>query len=96
MSVLKPRNRLVNFRLSEEEFQAMHDACAKSGARSLSDFARGAVLHAMAEAERGVRSNGDGGHGLLARLESLLSSLESRMAGMTSLNESRIHEHIHN
>ena len=44
MSILKPRNRLVNFRLTDEEFIYLRDACLAQGARSISDFARGAVL----------------------------------------------------
>jgi hypothetical protein len=44
MSILKPRNRLVNFRLTEEEFGYLRDACMAQGARSISDFARSAVL----------------------------------------------------
>ena len=45
MAVTKPRNRLVNFRVSEEEFQNLRDACLSGGARSISDFARSAVLN---------------------------------------------------
>ena len=44
MAVTKPRTRLVNFRLSEEEFRTLREACETGGARSLSDFARTAVL----------------------------------------------------
>ena len=44
MAITKPRTKLVNFRLSEEEFQGLKDATAQFGARSLSDFARAAVL----------------------------------------------------
>ena len=44
MSVTKPRNRLVNFRVSEDEFQSLREACETGGARSISDFARCAVL----------------------------------------------------
>lgn len=44
MSVLRPRNRLVNFRLSEDEFEKLRDCCALYGARSISDFARSSVL----------------------------------------------------
>lgn len=44
MAVTKPRNRLVNFRVSEEEFQSLREACETGGARSISDFARTAVL----------------------------------------------------
>lgn len=44
MPVLNPRTRLVNFRVSEDEFQKLKEGCARSGARSVSDFARSAVL----------------------------------------------------
>jgi hypothetical protein len=48
MPVFKPRNRLVNFRLSEEEFDRLRASCSLNGARSLSDFARAAVLRSVA------------------------------------------------
>lgn len=44
MAVTNPRTKLVNFRLSEEEFDSLKDACGTLGARSVSDFARSAVL----------------------------------------------------
>jgi hypothetical protein len=44
MAVTNPRTKLVNFRLSEEEFDSLIDACGTLGARSVSDFARSAVL----------------------------------------------------
>jgi hypothetical protein len=44
MSVLRPRNRLVNFRLSEDEFEKLKASCEAFGARSISDFARSSVL----------------------------------------------------
>lgn len=44
MSVIRPRNRLVNFRLSEDEFDRLRNSCAEYGARSISDFARSSVL----------------------------------------------------
>lgn len=40
MAVLKPRNRLVYFRVSEEEFQLFSGMCEIEGARSISDLAR--------------------------------------------------------
>jgi len=43
MSVLRPRKRLVYFRLSEDEFQRAASLCEASGARSISDLARLAV-----------------------------------------------------
>ncbi len=78
MSVLKPRNRLVNFRLTEEEYSALHLASGKSGARSLSDFARSAVLRAMESVEG---SNGHNGNGsLITRVNALVELLEGRTA----------------
>jgi hypothetical protein len=47
MSVLNPRNRLVNFRLSQEEFEKLKAACSEYGARSVSDFARSSVLRSL-------------------------------------------------
>jgi len=44
MQVLKNRNRLVTFRLSAEEFAALHEVCIAEGARSMSEFARQAIL----------------------------------------------------
>lgn len=48
MSVTNPRTKLVNFRLSEEEFLNLKAASAHFGARSLSDFARSAVIKSYA------------------------------------------------
>ena len=49
MPVFRPRNRLVNFRLSEDEFEKVRASCSLHGARSLSDFARSAVLRSVAQ-----------------------------------------------
>ncbi len=40
MPVLKPRSRIVSFRLSHEEYEQMKQRCISEGARSISDFAR--------------------------------------------------------
>lgn len=50
MAVLKPRNRMVNFRLSEAEYEELRNYCLSRGARSLSDFARSAVCHYIGSA----------------------------------------------
>jgi hypothetical protein len=44
MPVPRPRNKLVNFRVSDQEYVTLRTACAQHGARSISDFARLAVL----------------------------------------------------
>jgi hypothetical protein len=40
MGVLKRRSRIVSFRLSQEEYEAMKEQCISHGARSISDYAR--------------------------------------------------------
>ncbi|WP_155121587.1 plasmid mobilization protein [Bryobacter aggregatus] len=49
MPVYRPRTRLVNFRLSEDEYERLKDTCFRSGARSVSDYARAAVLAGAVE-----------------------------------------------
>jgi hypothetical protein len=40
----KVRNRLVNFRVTEEEFEQLRSACDRQGARCLSHFVRNVML----------------------------------------------------
>ena len=44
MPVPRPRTRLVNFRVSDEEYETLRFACTRHGARSISDFVRLAAL----------------------------------------------------
>ena len=43
MTVLKPRNRMISVRLSEEEYSALRRICSVTGARSVSDLTRDAM-----------------------------------------------------
>lgn len=43
MHMLKPRSRLVYFRITEDEFQKFSLLCEAEGARSLSEMARMAI-----------------------------------------------------
>jgi hypothetical protein len=45
MAVNKPRNRILIFRLTQEEYEALQ--AASTGARSLSDFARSKLLSSL-------------------------------------------------
>ena len=47
MGVLKRRTRLISFRLSDEEYQALLQITAAQGARSISDFSRTVVFQAL-------------------------------------------------
>ena len=40
----KIRNRLVNFRVTEEEFELLKSACDRQGSRCMSDFVRNSML----------------------------------------------------
>lgn len=48
MAVLRPRTRVVFFRVSQREFQEFMQACESSGARSASDFVRLAIQRMIA------------------------------------------------
>jgi hypothetical protein len=45
MSVVRPRNRLIYFRVSEDEYQEYNRICESTGSRSISDLARSAMQH---------------------------------------------------
>ncbi len=51
MAVLKPRERVVYFRLSEDEFRHFERACEQVGARSLSDLTRNAIKQLISQAD---------------------------------------------
>ena len=44
MRMVQPRSRPVSFRLTPEEYHEVERIYARSGARSISDFARAAVM----------------------------------------------------
>jgi hypothetical protein len=52
VAVLKPRERLVYFRVSEDEFRQFVSVCEEAGARSVSDLARNAVQRLIADGRR--------------------------------------------
>lgn len=49
-SILQPRTKLVNFRVTDEEYEALRQASIVRGSRCLSDFARVAVMQAASSA----------------------------------------------
>lgn len=48
--MLKPRSRTVTFRMSSDEFAALTASCESSGARSISEYARSAVMERIQSA----------------------------------------------
>jgi len=53
VSILKPRTRIVYFRVSEEDFHRLVDLCPARGARNISELARSAMQNII----RGVQSD---------------------------------------
>jgi hypothetical protein len=47
MAITKPRNRLLIFRLTQEEYATLQAASSEKGARSLSEFARAQLLGSL-------------------------------------------------
>ena len=47
MTVMQRRNRMVNFRLSQQEYEELRKLCITHGARSLSDYARDVVYRSV-------------------------------------------------
>ncbi|MCC7236050.1 MAG: hypothetical protein IT163_12140 [Bryobacterales bacterium] len=83
MSVIRPRNRLVNFRLSEDEFEKLRDSCALFGARSISDFARSSVLSRL---EQNPAQETGPSHRIQS-LDTKVNELETRVGQLLHLLE---------
>jgi hypothetical protein len=47
MAVAKLRNRVVVFRVTQDEYEVLRGVSAKSGARNVSDFVRSTLLAAV-------------------------------------------------
>ena len=83
MPVLKRRNRVVVFRLTQDEYEDLKTVCAVRGARNISDFARSELLTAI-EHERHPEAEL---HGRLSDVDQKLSSLDSKLQRMSQLLE---------
>jgi hypothetical protein len=85
MTIIRRRSRSVTFRVSAEEYDDLSKYCVLSGARSISDFARDAVLHSV-QALRlpaGTLSGDLATLGrALAQLDATLSETRKRIRGV--------------
>ena len=52
MTIAKPRSRMISVRLSEDEYLALHQLCAVTGARSVSDLTRDAMQGLLNQVSR--------------------------------------------
>lgn len=80
MSSLNPRNRMVVFRLTQEEYAALQSACKSKGGRNLSEFTRSELLTMLrTETIAGVMQQ------RFLDLEQRIAQLEYAVARMTEL-----------
>jgi hypothetical protein len=82
MGVLKPRTRIVTFRLAEEEFERIKNVCAAEGARSMSDYARTSLCNSIAA--RGAHAD-PGLDARVGRLDRKVEELDQAVRILTQL-----------
>ena len=82
MAVFKPRERLVYFRISEDEFRQFSSVCEQGGARSVSDLARNAVQRLIAEGQR--QREGQELEDKMRVLESLIAAVTEQLQLLTT------------
>ena len=87
MAVLKPRERLVYFRVSEDEFRQFSTVCEQGGARSVSDLARNAVQRLIADGQR--QREGDELEEKMRVLEGLIAAVTEQLQLLTG-NQVRV------
>jgi hypothetical protein len=70
----RPRNRVVVFRLSQDEYRALQEACERVGARNLSEFARVGIFEYLQAGALGSHLNRR-----FAELEQQIAALQSQI-----------------
>lgn len=86
MPTIKPRTRVVYFRISEEEFTKFCDLCEEQGARSLSELARIAVYAMLQPAGDGLKDGKDISR-RLSDLERSILELNDHLRTLTQVPE---------
>jgi hypothetical protein len=89
MAVIKPRNRLVYFRVSEDEFRRFTQLCERHGSRSISDLVRDAMHRLLVEAEE--EANGSASR--VKVLDKLIAEVSAQLQQLASLKQREDPEH---
>jgi hypothetical protein len=75
MTILRKKSRIVTFRVSADEYETLTKICMESAARSISEFARAAVIDRLqSTGSPGVNLTGD-----LTTLGRALGDLDSSL-----------------
>jgi len=75
-----PRNRVVVFRVSQDEYKALKEACDRRGSRNLSEFARTEMLAYLAS-----NPADDGMNKRFASIEQAIASLGASVSELGNL-----------
>jgi hypothetical protein len=82
VAILKRRDRSVIFRLSQDEYQQLRDACTKRGAASISSFARSELLRSIdPDGLPGVAQQLSNLQSLMQRMAQMLETISTRPKG---------------
>jgi GTPase involved in cell partitioning and DNA repair len=88
--VEETRSRVINFRVTQEEYRRLRKASVEGGCRCLSEYARVVLLQSLNSPPE-ARTNGSNGHEKMLTLELRvglvelgLSRLEGRVSSLTS------------
>jgi hypothetical protein len=91
--VQKTRSRVINFRVTDDEFNRLKTASNQGGARCLSEYARDVLMQSL-DGRAEQKSGATGGQEKLLTLELRvglvelsLSRLEGRISSLTSRDE---------
>lgn len=82
MAIDRKRSRLVSIRLSEQEYEALHNSTRTGGARSISDFARRALCTTLDRNGRGATLIEKSGSAVAVKSD----TLEQLVTTMSELN----------
>jgi hypothetical protein len=77
MPITKPRNRVVLFRLTQDEYESLQAACSADQARSISDYARARIL-----GQNGGQTGANGES--LAQVEAQLAEIRNAVERLQS------------
>ncbi len=80
MAFLKRRDRIVVFRLTQDEYKRLQRACTRTGARNLSDYTRAQLLDPS-----GPRGSGGWLEGQMSRFDKRLTEVQSAVRQMERL-----------
>ena len=93
MAVIRKRNKLVSFRVSEQEYEVLQNLILTEGARSISDFARGALCDVLdhnvgvARGQNGMSQRGNGMNQTLEQLITTMGELNQSISKLSTLVE---------